>query len=343
MLWVISLPTDQRTKPPIVTTGPVGGGKTRVVVAIFELFGIPSRVAAVTKNGEGDFWAAMDRGGLACFDNADSRIEWLPDALAAAATAGCQDKRRLYTDSDRVVLRARSSIAVTSANPAFASDAGLSDRLLVVRLNRRNGETAESVLADEIAAVRDAGLSWICQVIADALLDTEPTPAGLNQRHPDFASFAVRIGRAIGRESEAVAALRAAEADKSLFNLENDSIGAVILETMRRGEAFAGTAGELLEKLKASDYTLDGTLSAKRLSKRMQKLWPHLEAILTAKQEPGHGGIIRFTLRPPRNGCFGGFETAFQEKSLRGENIESLSKTPIESHQTHQQPALEGF
>ena len=343
ILWASSLPSDQRTKPPLVTTGPVGSGKTRAIVGIFELFGIPPRVAAVTKNGEGDFWAAMDSGGLACFDNADSRIDWLPDALAAAATAGCQEKRRLYTDAERVVLRARSWVAVTSANPSFAADAGLSDRLLVVRLNRRSGETAESVLADEIGAARDAGLSWICHVIADALLDSAPTPSGLNQRHPDFASFAVRIGRAIGMEVEAVAALRAAEADKSLFNLENDTIGAAILEAMRRGAPFTGTAAELLELIKTADASLEGNLSARRLGKRLSKLWPHLEAVLGAKQEIGHGGFTRYTFNPPRNGDCGDYKSAFSEKSLRESIAGSLAKTSIYNHHSHPTPALEGF
>jgi hypothetical protein len=87
-LWVCSLPTDQRTKPPLVLSGAVGSGKTRLIRGVFEFYGIPPRIAAVLKNGEGDFWAGMDAGGLTCFDNADTRVDWLPDALAAAATAG---------------------------------------------------------------------------------------------------------------------------------------------------------------------------------------------------------------------------------------------------------------
>jgi len=335
-LWTASLPTNQRTKPPLTVTGPVGSGKTRVLVAVFELYGLTPRVGAVTKSGEGDFWAAMDSGGLCCFDNADTRVDWLPDALAAAATAGCQEKRRLYTDSDRVILRSRSWVAVTSANPSFAADAGLSDRLLVVRLNRREGGTAEAELSDEVQAARDAGLSWICWMISAALADTSPVPEGLNQRHPDFATFAVRLGRAMGCEAEAVAALQAAEADKSLFNLENDYIGAAILETMRSGEPFDGTAAELLDRLKTADPSLEGQLSTKRLSKRMSKLWPHMEAVFEASQETGHGGALRFRLKPPQSGDFGDIETAFSEKSLRERNIDTFAKTSIESHQCHQ-------
>lgn len=337
-LWALSLPTNQQTKPPLCTTGVVGSGKTRAVVGLFELYGLPPRVAAVTKGGEGDFWTEADAGGLTCWDNADTRIDWLPDALAAAATGGCQSKRKLYSDAERVTLRARSWVAVTSANPAFAADAGLADRLMVVRLGRRAGGTAEAALSAEIAAARDGGLAWICQTIHKALADAEPVPGGLNQRHPDFAAFAVRLGRALGREAEAVAALRAAEADKSLFNLENDTIGAAVLEAMRSGTPFYGTSAELLERLKTNDSSLEGTLSAKRLSKRMGKLWPHLEAVLGAKQEIGHGGGLRYSLKPPSNGDNGDFQTAFSEKSAWKVNIETFAKTSIESHQSHQTP-----
>jgi len=336
-LWALSLPTEQQTKPPLVTTGTVGSGKTRAIVGLFELFGLLPRVNAVTKGGEGDFWTELDGGGLVCFDNADTRIDWLPDALAAAATGGCQSKRKLYSDSERVTLRARAWVAVTSANPAFAADAGLSDRLLVVRLNRRTGSTAEAALSAEIVAARDAGLSWVCHTLHRALADAEAVPGGLNARHPDFAALAVRLGRAMGREAEAVAALRAAEADKSLFNLENDTVGVVVLEAMRGGESFNGTAAELMERLKTADPTLEGHLSARRLGKRLSKLWPHLVAVLGARQEPGHGGSIRYSLKPPSNGCYGGFETAFSGKSPARENIGTFAQTPFETHQTHQQ------
>ena len=307
-LWVIALASDQRTKPPLCLTSPVGGGKTKAVRGSFELYGLPPRVAAVQKNGDEDFWVALDFGGLVCFDNADTRIDWLSDALSSAATAGSDVRRKLYKDRELVCLRARAWVAITSANPAFASDAGLADRLLVVRLNRRQGQTAESALSDEITAARDAGLSWICQVLSEALADTGPVPDGLNQRHPDWARLAARIGRSMGRGEEAVAAMRAAEADKSLFNIENDNIGGLILEAVRSGE-FRGTTAELLERLKVIDPSIEGSISTKKLAKRLSKLWPHLEAALCAKSEKGHGGYQILTFKAWK-GDFGDFQTA---------------------------------
>ncbi|MDD2711157.1 MAG: DnaB-like helicase N-terminal domain-containing protein [Verrucomicrobiae bacterium] len=232
-LFFLSLPTCPTCKPPLSLSGDVGSGKTRLARGIAEIYGLPEVVNKVEETGEGDFWVSMDSGGLVILDNADTKTSWLADALAAAATGGCKEKRRLYSDSDTVRLRARSWVAVTSANPTFASDSGLADRLLVTRMNRREGETADAVLSEEIQANRDAALSWVVQTISAALADVGPVPKGLNSRHPDFAAFGVRLGRAMGREQEAIKTLRAAEADKAAFCIEHDVVGAALINLIQ--------------------------------------------------------------------------------------------------------------
>jgi hypothetical protein len=333
-LFVCALPSDQRTKPQLCVSGVIGSGKTKLVTGIFELYGIPARVSAIHKHGEDDFWVAMEAGGFTCFDNADTSVGWLADALAAASTGGSLEKRELYTNAGRVTLRPRSWVAVTSASPTFAADAGLADRLLVIRLNRRQGDTAETALSDEVRRNRDAGLSWICTTLSKALGDRAPVPTGLNARHPDFATLAVRIGRAMGAEAEAAGAMRAAETDKGLFNLENDDIGAALLELMQAG-AFTGNAGTLLERLKEVEPSFDGRLSDKRLGKRLAKLWPHLESVLTARQErDGHTRTWVYSFRPPSVAGFAGFGDAHSEKSPCGKSIGSLQEAPSETPQT---------
>jgi hypothetical protein len=305
-LWLVSLPTGQRCKPPIVFTGAIGGGKTRLAVGIFELFGMHPRIVALNERGEEDFWTQLDDGGLVCFDNADTRLRWLADALAAAATDGSHEKRKLYTDSKIIRQRSRAWVIVTSANPFFASDAGLADRILVTRLDRRERETAESSLSREITENRNAGLSWIACTLSKALADTAPVECGnLNRRHPDFAQFAVRLGRAIGREKQAIAALHSAEADKGRFNLENDEVGAALLEL---GD-WQGTAAELLEVLTSIDGGF-GKWSAKRLGKRLAKIWTHLESVLQASKETdGHSKQTVYRFCTPAG--FAGFQTEF--------------------------------
>jgi hypothetical protein len=316
-LWLYSFATMPRSKPPLGAIGEIGSGKTRTLKGVAELYGIPFRAAKVEEQLEANFWPSVNEGGLFVLDNADSKCRWLADAVAAAATDGCSQRRKLYTNSETVMLRANAWLAITSANPTFGNDAGLADRLLVVRMERRGEETSDAALTEEIFAARDAGLSHIAVTLQKALADTGPTPPGLNDRHPDFAAFAVKIGRALGREAEAVAALKTAEADKSAFCLENDTIGAALLAYLADAGSFTGTAAELAPKLADVDADLKDKLSAKRLGKRLAALWPHLQTTLaTATKEKDRNHFTVFTLKL-RSAEFAEFHTDFPQDHSR--------------------------
>jgi hypothetical protein len=204
---------------------------------------------------------------------------------------------------------------MTSANPTFANDSALADRLTLVRMNRRTDETSDAVLSDEIREHRDAGLSFIARTLATALADKQRTPGKLNLRHPDFASFAVRIGRAIGRESETVHALQSAELDKSLFALENDAIAMALTSFLSNGQTFNGTASDLRQHLIEMDSDLADKLSVKRLGKRLQMLWPHLEKVLDAKQEKDRNHFTIYTFKARSADC-AEFQSAISTKPL---------------------------
>ena len=203
-----------------------------------------------------------------------------------------------------VMQRSNSWLAITSANATFGGDAGTADRVLVLRLNSRPlGSTSESVLSDEIVAVRNAGLSFMAITLQKALADTSPVPP-VNRRHPDFSNMAVRIGRALGREAEAIAALQSAESDKSRFNLENDMIGSAIMEYFQQDElglvnTLTGTAKEVLEELAKTDDFLKEKWTPKKLSNSLSRIWPHLESHLRATKEIAHAGYTKFTFHKP--------------------------------------------
>ena len=322
-LWIYSLPTCPRSKPPLCLAGDIGSGKTRLAKGIAELYGLPFIAAKVEEEAEHDFWPNLDQGGLLTLDNADSRCRWLADSLANAATDGCSQRRKLYTDSETVTLRARAWITVTTANPLFASDAGLADRLLVVRMNRRAGESSDAKLTDEISANRDGALSHIATILRASLADSAPTPPGLNSRHPDFAAFAVRIGRALGREARAIRALQAAETDKAAFCLENDNVGAALMAYLQDATTFRGTAAELVPKLCDVDPDLKERLSTKRLSKRLSALWPHLEkSLATARKESDRNHFTIYVFKSAAE--FAEFEMPFSQNPHVRERIGTL-------------------
>lgn len=302
-LWLYSLPSCPRSKPPLCLSGDIGSGKTRLAKAVTELYGIPFTAQKVDEGAEDDFWPCVDAGGLFIMDNADTKCRWLADALANAATDGCSQRRRLYTNSETVTLRARAWLAVTTANPTFAADSGLADRLLIVRMGRREGEdSSDGALTDEILAARDSGLTHIAQTLRAAIADVAPVASGLNKRHPDFAAFAVRIGRALGREAEAVEALQVAEHDKAEFCLENDPTGAALVAVLARDGAFTGPASELLPKLVEIDSELGDRLTARRLGKRLAALWPHIVSHCSkARRDFDRKGIVVWSFAATEN------------------------------------------
>lgn len=275
-LWLCSMFGCSGWKPLLVLTGTVGSGKTRVATAFFELIGIPARVTGIDTMGNiKDFWTSIDKGGLFVLDNADHHIEWLKDALSTISTGATFEKKKLYTDTTTITQKARCWAVVTSANPTFAADAGLADRLITVQLQRTERDTAESALEKELADARDAGLSWIAHIMRRALADTGNVPKGLNRRHPDWAAWAFKLGRAMGKEEEARAAISENEAFKSLFALSNDSFCKWLLIGV--GDGFEGSVDELRDRLaqKCEGFSPD-LWTAPKIGKAIKNMEAHL-------------------------------------------------------------------
>ncbi len=115
----------------------------------------------------------------------------------------------------------------------------------------------------------------------------------------------------MAREAQVVTALQTAEADKSAFCLENDSIGAALLAYLAQAESFSGTAAELVPKIIEMDNEMEGRLSAKRLGKRLAALWPHLEKRLkVARKGENRDHVATFVLKDETAG-FAGFKMPF--------------------------------
>jgi hypothetical protein len=283
-LWVLGLFAKHRTKPCIVFTGTFGSGKSRTAKGIYEMIGAPYRLSTVKENGELDFWVSLNDGGLCCFDNVDSRNKWFADAMQAASTDGRTEVRKMYTH-EMMQLVANASVMLTSNNPTFATDSGLSDRLIIVRLDKTRAHSSDKGLTDDFLSRRGKTMTWIARTLSAALADEGPIDANINMRHPDFADFGLRCGRACGMYEEACAALKAAEMDKSLFPIENDFVGKKILEKLSgKGGRFEGTATQLSELLMADfdnpDESIKKSFSVRVLGNVLNKYRDQFRAVL---------------------------------------------------------------
>ena len=149
-------------------------------------------------------------------------------------------------------------------------------------MNRRDGATADTELSRQIQQCRDGALSWICAVLSKALADKTEVPKNINARHPDFATFAMKIGRAMGQEHLSLICLNNAEKDKSMFNIENNTAGACLLEFCRKGPV-SGDAKSLAIQMNAMDTDAKTKFTGVWVGRKINKIFPHLEKVLGAK------------------------------------------------------------
>ena len=294
-LWVLNLFACHQTKPILLITGLAQSGKTRMAKAIKEILGVrqDGRLdLSVQQVEDGDkgldaFWATVNDGKLEVFDNLDTKIKWVGDALQNVATDGQTKRRTLYTTFGVSILRANANIILTSNNPLFSTEGagGMADRLISINLQTNRSTSMDTELSRDIAENRDRFMTWIVRTVAAAMIDTAPVDKSINRRHPDFGIFSVRCGRAFGDESAVVEALGAAEAEKCLLPLRNDAIAREILKVLERENgSLRFTSGQMSERILSGmddepDEKTKAFYSSRKVGKTISKYMRQFETI----------------------------------------------------------------
>lgn len=308
-LWFMNLFRNHSQKPPLLITGEYQSGKTRMAESIEEILGlarVDKRSLKKGDKGEEAFWIAMKAKMITIFDNVDSRIEWIKDALQIASTGGEATGRKLYSDEDETELTAKAHVIITSNNPIFTSDEGLSDRMQTVNLGATRESAASDELSRDIAAKRDDFLTWTARLLAKTLADTEPVGRSINMRHPEFSNFGIRVGRAGGFETEARAALGFAELNKALLPLKNDesNIAPEILNVLldKKGvwkfhsDEMADAIVERKEAVGESDEKTKDYFNNRRIGKALKRYWRALSTIFKAETPKLYQGKTRYVV-----------------------------------------------
>ncbi len=310
-LWFLGLASCLRSYPAIVFTGKMRSGKSRTAKAIFELLGAPVRLSAIREAGEKDFWTVINKGGVVCFDNVDSRNKWFGDAMQLACTDGSAESRTLYSDDETTTLRANAKIILTSNNPMFASESGLADRLQIVRLGQFDGkngkESGDSALTAAIIEHRDAALTWFAKTVSRALADDGEIESNVNMRHPDFAAFAMRCARALSIDyyQQSILALKSAEFDKALLTIQNNMTTNYIFEALsdrfQNQETqlpFDGTAGDMLADIVKIHPDLEKSkwISATSVGKALSRYFDQFNTLFEMKPPRKYGSQTKFLI-----------------------------------------------
>ena len=336
-LWYMNLFRNHAQKPPLLITGEYQSGKTRMAESIEEILGlerVDKRSLKKGDKGEEAFWIAMKAKMITIFDNVDSRIDWIKDAMQIASTGGEATNRKLYSDEDETELTAKSHVMITSNNPIFTSDEGLSDRMQTVNLEATRKSAASDELSRDIAQKRDEFMTWTARLLAKTLADTEPVGKSINMRHPEFSNFGIRVGRAGGFEIEARAAMGFAELNKALLPLKNDesNIAPEILAVLlAKNGVWTFYSNEMVDAIVArkeasgeSDDKTKEYFNNRRIGKALKRYWRTLSIIFKTETPKLYQGKSRYV--------FAGMTPGIGELvGMVGLNLDSL-QTPSNSN-----------
>ena len=342
-LWVLNLFACHRMKPALLLTGEFQSGKTRMALAIKQILGMcwdgrpDDRIHRMQDGDQGEesFWVTADMGKVEIFDNVDSKVKWMGDAMQIALTGGSSARRKKYSDRDIITLRANANMILTSNNPMFATEGGggLADRMITVHLSATDTrKSLDDELTVEIERRRDEYMTWIVRTIARALADDTPVDGSVNRRHPEYGKFSVRCGRAFGNETGVVGALGVAEADKSLLPLLNDTVAKQILRVLAGfGYRLTFTAGEMSEKIVALqgdqvDEKTSSQFNAKRVGKSMSKFSRQFASLFVMNEPRILQGRTVYEMLGPRGVAAYGMLQSVGLVDLQGRSAETLAE-----------------
>ncbi|MGH7179933.1 MAG: hypothetical protein ACREJC_21330, partial [Tepidisphaeraceae bacterium] len=289
-IWIFALafPDLMPTKPLLILEGTQGSGKSAAVQLLQLALMGEAKPMILSKNKEDDFGIMLLRSPLAVFDNTDSYIEWVPDAICAYTTLGYWVKRKLFSDADEVQIRPHAFIAVASKNPASFRREDVADRCIVLRLERRKDFTPMQDIREEVLASRNLLLGeyiWYVNQIVNHMRVYNDEIKSETTRMADFASFARIIGEILHWDKEAVPELMAALAsERDAFINEEDPLVDLLHKWIAyRGGGYKNAGRELTVyelHRELEDFAKVSGLpvlykSAKTLSQKIRS--PHIE------------------------------------------------------------------
>lgn len=299
--WMIFLLLrDSATARPLLALlGQPGSGKSTLFRRIYAfLYGGSKGLNSITTAD--DFDHAVSGDPFVAFDNVDTFAGWLPDKLALSAAASDVVKRKLYTDSDLVVLKRQALVGLTAHNPKFRRE-DIVDRLIMLNFRRleKSEWQSETDIINKILVNRDELWGALIRdtqaVLATPMPRADEIPSF---RISDFAKIGFWTARALGFEDDFRKAITANIGEQKQFNLEEeqvliDAIADWLRKSPNASKKFWGT-GELFSQLEmtASDEQAFRKLytNAVSLGKKLWALQDTLTGVFSVEFQTGDRG-----------------------------------------------------
>jgi hypothetical protein len=301
-LWVLSCCFPQRftSKPIAVMVGEMGGGKTSAVQAAQIILKGAETTHIVQKSDEPHFWIKLLRSPICLLDNLDNFFPWLEDLFCAYATQGSWERKKLYADTDRVVIRPQSFLAATTKIPSNFSRVDVADRSLFFAFKRHEGfsESWKQQLHDDRPSLF-AELVVLLNRIVDCLKDYKPR--SVRYRMSEFANFCYAAAPVLGWADEEIDRMLAmAEGSRQLVSGATDPLMSIVISAVKShpDKVLMGTAADIVDKWLGAETQARGKPlpDARDVGRLLTSIWRGAHGPLKVDAAPAHGNVHRYTV-----------------------------------------------
>jgi len=263
--WLCTCLYPHGPYPLATLVGPPGSAKTATARVATDIVDATVVTGAAGAESLVDLMIAAQNRHLIVFDNVSKLEQWLQDGCCRLSTGGALTRRRLYSDGEEVVFRAKRPVLITSVGDVITAP-DLLDRTLRFELPALTQRLPEAELNAQFALVRGRITGVLLDGVASIVRNIGSTSIADLPRLADFAKAATAAEEGLGLASGSVMeAFRANHADIHAGLLESE-----LAKSIREhcGDGFEGTMTELAKKI--------GCNQASTLGRDVRQLMPAL-------------------------------------------------------------------
>jgi len=298
----------QKEKPVICFLGLKESGKSFIAESIGKiLFGDNYQIRHMSTNPR-DFHTLLGTNYYLAFDNLDQYIAPdLLDIFCVAATGGAVEVRKLYTDREKVRLRPKVFLTITSREAKFRRDDFVS-RLLLFHTKKIAKVVSRSYLFKILSENRDKIMSEVLinlnTIIKLLKTQKEYNPSG-KSRIADFELFIKKVAR--GYENLFLRAiLDKMTTTKDIFAIEGDPLYEILkIMIIEKGEVWSEISSSVLHQnllahadiLKIEDYRRRYK-NPYAIGQRLKNIKDELNKVMKFNSYEGGGRIKYYSFYP---------------------------------------------
>lgn len=233
--WIIGAMNPKGPYPMLLLEGEQGTAKSTTAKLIKDLID-PSTVPLLTlPKSERDLTISANSSWCLCYDNVSNLSPKLSDAFCRVLTGAGIRSRKLYTDSDEVLIRYKRPMIITSITDVVTQH-DLADRSIAINLESipKEKRQCEKVLLKKWWEIKPLVFGASCKVLSAALNNEDTLILNAAGRFADFSSWASGAESGFGWEPGTFIA----EYNRNLMEMnenaiERDSVALAVTHFMK--------------------------------------------------------------------------------------------------------------